>query len=604
MRGTFARLQSCRKPIADAVKEDPMRTSQPGASLFLSAVLAFTLTACGDGGLIAHHGDATAAGNDLFVPKTDVLLGDGQSADTTADDTVTPPDGDQPDAPPPTDAHDQDATDQDTPQPIDVPEFDVPLDQFALVSHTPGDGETGVASPITVTMTFSATVKPESISANTIFVTTHGDKPVLGKFATNDKVVTFTSAGPVQAASRVQVRVTSVVQAKKGNSLPQEALFHFYTQPMPGLAPYEKLAARYAPTVRQGVNVDSPSADLLRSIDFDGDWNLSNNAKNTKPAPTAKVAWSVIETQSHFFITYVFYWAHRSALDSKLVFDNDTAGSIVAVAKYPTEHPVALTTYFKQKADEQMWGWVTAESGLVAPGAKTPSFLRAVLPQDQLFPKAAAADTYGCEGIAGCTPRRYPAYLTASTHQSCLWADAGDKSLYECDLSPAIQVDLKWIDYVPATTGQPASGNAGAPGPVYGYELQSLHEFWWPHRDEAGANAVFVDTTFTYAPPVDRPFGGGLPVGSKFLTSGSNDNGRPPWAWMWKPGTNVSYYDMPRGTPFYDPSWALYMRLGGIDAKLPPFDATTKTGYSMDHCLHPFFFVDLRDSAPCKGSLP
>jgi len=583
-----------------------MRTPLPRTLLFLSAVLALALAACGDGGLTVRRSDAISWGKDAFTPLTDVLISDGLAQDAAAGDAAAPVDGEPPDVAPPTDVQDLDTTDQDTPQePLDVPQFDVPLDQFALVSHTPLDGATGVPSPIVVTMTFSATVKPESITANTIFVTTHGDKTIAGKFVTTDKVVTFTSAGPVQVASRVQVRVTSIVQAKKGNSLPQEVLFHFYTQPMQELAPYEKLAARYAPTVRQGVNLDAPSADFLRAIDFDDDWNLANNAKNAKPAPTAKIAWSVIETQSHFFISYVFYWAHRSALDPKFVFDNDTAGSIVAIAKYPNEHPVALTTYFKQKADEQMWGWVTAESGLVPPGAKTPSFVRGVLPQDQLFPKATdAADTYGCEGIAGCTPRRYPAYLTASTHQSCLWIDAGEKQLYQCDTSLAIQTDLKWIDYVPAAAPQPATGNAASPGPVFSYGLQSLHEVWWPHRDEAGAGTVFVDTTFTYAPPAERPFGGGVPVGSKFLTAGTNDNGRPPWAWMWKPGTNVSYYDMPRGTPFYDPSWALYMRLGGIDAKLPAFDATNKTGYSMDHCLHPFFFVDLRDTAPCKGSLP
>lgn len=575
-------------------------------------LLAFAVPACGDPELI-HRGDAT--GSDLSFAKTDLGIGDGAgselapSLDVAVDPADVGEDAQPEDLTEGTDAQDQDQQAPiDVPQPpTDVPQSDVPVTEFVLLSHTPADGATGIASPIVVTMTFNATVKPEAISQNTIFVSTHGDKPVLGKFVVSDKVVTFTSNAAVQAASRVQVRLTNLVQAKKGASLQQEVVFHFYTAPLAGLEPYQKLAARYAPMIRQGISADSASADFLRSIDLDGDWNLANNAKNAKKEATAQVGWSVIETQSHFFVTYVFYWAHRAAADTKLAFDNDSSGSIVAIAKYPTEHPVALTTYFKQKSDEQMWTWITAESGLLPAGSKTPTFLRAIVAQDDLFPKSSdPKDTYGCEGIAGCVPRRYPAFLTATSHQSCLWTDNGEPTLYECDASPPVKAVLKWIEYVPGATAQAASGSAGAPGPQFTYGLQSLHEIWWPHRDEAGASALFVDTQFTYAPPGDRPGAGLLPVGSKFISASATagDYGRPPWAWTWKPGTNVSYIDLPRGTVFYDPSWNLFVRVHGPDPAPPVYNAAQKTGYSVEHCLHPFFYIDARDTAPCKGSLP
>jgi hypothetical protein len=57
---------------------------------------------------------------------------------------------------------------------------------------------------------------------------------------------------------------------------------------------------------------------------------------------------------------------------------------------------------------------------------------------------------------------------------------------------------------------------------------------------------------------------------------------------------------MPRGTPVYDPAWALLQRLGG---QIPGYDATAKTGLSLDFCLHPFWFIDLRDTPACQNEL-
>jgi hypothetical protein len=292
----------------------------------------------------------------------------------------------------------------------------------------------------------------------------------------------------------------------------------------------------------------------------------------------------------------VFFWPHRNAVAPAPALDNDVAGSLVTVAKWPQEHPVALTTYFKTKADEQMWLWVTQESGW----PKT-TFVRGVLPQAQLFPPADAKDTFGCEGLTDCTPKRYPAYLNAGTHQSCLWTDPGESGVLSsplCVTSAAVKATLQWIDYVPGSKAQVATA-AGNPGPVVTYALQSLHATWWPHRDEAGPGGLWTDALFTYAPPENRPQGPKLGTGSKFLPAG-DDFGRPPWAWQWKPASNASYYAMPRGTPFYDPAWALLQRLGG---QVPGYDAAAKTGLSLDFCLHPFFFVDLRDTPACQNEL-
>jgi hypothetical protein len=45
---------------------------------------------------------------------------------------------------------------------------------------------------------------------------------------------------------------------------------------------YADLAYRFAPIIYQHVNQDNPRRDMLCAINFDGDWNTSNNRANIK----------------------------------------------------------------------------------------------------------------------------------------------------------------------------------------------------------------------------------------------------------------------------------------------------------------------------------
>lgn len=577
---------------------------RPLAWICLGLCAVASLAACGDPPLtvkaatdvrdVQFGGDASvsqdATGQDeegqdaqpQDSPQPDDSTGDAQ--DAQASDVPVAGDApvsDAPDATQPPDAQ----------QPVDVG-----VQPFTLVGSDPADGTMGLGEPFTVTLQFSTAVKPEAATPYTFAVTTHGGSVIPGKFTTVDDKVTFTATAPVPPASRVQMKLGTLVQAQKGASLQQSVTLRWYTAGLAKLEPYEKLAARYAPRIRQGIK--DLAVDAPRSLDSDGNWDAADDGKNLATSPAlARVGWSVIETQSHYFVTYVYFWPHRNAVAPGVALDNDAAGAMVTVAKWPQEHPVALTTYFKAKADEQMWLWVTQESGW----PKT-TFVRGVLPQAQLFPPADPGDTFGCEGIADCTPHRYPAYLSAGTHQSCLGIDAGDSggvlTTPLCATGPAVQATLKWVDYVPGQKAE-APATSGNPGPVVTYALQSLHDQWWPHRDEAGTGGLWTDALFVYEPPEGRPQGPKLGTGSKFLPGG-DDYGRPPWAWQWKPASNASYYQMPRGTPFYDPAWALRQRLGG---QVPAYDAQAKSGLSLDFCLHPFWSLDLRDMPACQNGL-
>lgn len=572
-----------------------------------ATLLASCLLSCGDPPLAmksatdaGHDGNNIAPDGQLQTADGTPTTGDAPAgSDTELTDAADVPGGDADATQPP--IPDGQIADTAAPDVQSQPDAsaDVPLAPFTLLATEPTNGAMGNVQPFTVKLHFSAEVKAASIAAYTIAVTTQGGVPVAGKFATVDNDVTFTATDVLSPASRVEMVLGTLVQGQKGGALQQAVTLRWYTEGMPALAVYAKLAARYAPRLLQGV---TDGNDALRAVDLDGNWNANDNVKNAGGLDAlATVGWSVIESPSHYFITYVFYWPHRKAVAPGVAADNDTAGSIVTVAKWPAEHPVALTTYFRAKADEQMWTWVTAESGW--PKA---TYVRGILAEAVLFPKAKdAADTYGCEGIADCVPRRYPGYLTAGTHQSCLWSDPGESggvlAPAQCVTTGTVKSALQMLDYMPALVAQPA-GKASNPGPVTAYALQSLHDAWWPHRDEAGPLGLWSDTLFNYEAPPGRPPGPKLATGSRFV-SATDDFGRPPWGWQWKPANNISYYGMPRGTPFFDPAWALLQRLGGESTKVPAWDPGQKTGFSQDYCLHPFFFLDNRATAPCKNQL-
>ncbi len=488
-----------------------------------------------------------------------------------------------------------DAGSVDSAAPADtVKPADVPIAEFTLVSSIPADGAADIALDSGLAWKFSTTVKPESAVSYTISVQGPGNTAIPGKFTASGDMVTFVPKGPLPVASRIDVVLGTLVQSNQGVPL-SETKLHFYTQPWADLQKYHALAEQFAPQIRQAV---ATPADYLRALDFDGDWNAWDNPADAKAfLAAAEVGWTAVETRSHVYLTYSFYWPQRTAVPPGVGFDNDIAGAQVVVER-KSGQPVALQTFFKAKADEQAWLWLTAESGFPVKS----KYFRAFLPRDQLFPPAdakVAACQPGAADAAQCK-RRYPAYLTAGNHQSCLWIDKGETLDAQCVLNDYLKSQLLWVVYAPGAAakepGQPT--NAGTPAD---YTLRPLHSAWWPHREEAGLDGLFADTQFIYAPPTGRPLGPKYGIGSRLANPQDVDFGRPPWAWRWKPGTfSSSYYDLPRGVPLFDPAHLLYQRLGGATVGPPAWDPATKNGFSQDYCFNPYLGIDARQTPECQ----
>jgi len=567
-----------------------MGTGRSGLPAWSIALLA-AIGACGDPPLAAVAPGSEAGGSHEVVGFGDVRSGadavpgpDG--ADATEGDATAAADA-MADTPAATDGGDGDAgaaTRSDAAAP------DGGSAEFAILASDPTAGAAAVATKFTVTVIFSADVKKESATAYTISVRSQGVATVPCKFSVAGKVLTIAATTPAPPASRVDIVFGPLVQSQQGVPLAETTL-SFYTATWPDQAGYAALAARFAPIVRQAVG--GPD-DLLRRADFDGEWNLANNPVHAASHPAlAAITWAAVETRSHIYLTWLYYWPARPAVAPGVPFDNDTAGAQVVIER-GSGQPVALQTLFKAKGDEQAWLWLANEAGWPVKS----SFVRKSLPRDALFPAADPAACAGDPKAAACV-RRFPAWLTAGSHQSCLWIDAGEVIDQQCALTDAIKSSLKHVVYSPAAaaTEPPAPTVPGSPA---AYALLPLLDSWWPRRDEAGPAQPFADTQFTYQAPAGRPLGPPYGLGGKLVSGKEGDFGRPPWAWRWKPGTlGSSYYDLPRGAPFFDPAWLLWQRLGGATAGIAPWSAATPKGFSVDYCFNPYLGIDVRGTPDC-----
>lgn len=130
------------------------------------------------------------------------------------------------------------------------------------------------------------------------------------------------------------------------------------------------LAQRWAPIHYQdvdqtGTNALGGRSDYLAAYDFDGDLNARNNWENTGSHALAATAYySVMETSTHWFVTYMFFHP-RDWSDS--IFDteheNDAEGAMVAVQKDGSAYgvlrgavTVAHSDFYSYTPQGSTWG--------------------------------------------------------------------------------------------------------------------------------------------------------------------------------------------------------------------------------------------------------
>ena len=446
--------------------------------------------------------------------------------------------------------------------------------------------------PFVVEITFNEPVR--NVVDKTAVVYDQFDEPLEGAWATPDgkdsgPVWVFTPAKPdlirVVSPYRVQLNLpVSVISDLAGNKLEGPVVFTFVTEGPKNTVKYTSLASKYAPLLRQETQDTGTVYDYPLALNTDGDWDATNtkawmgNAATKQVLPT--VQQTVIESESHFFIHYAYYWPFRPDWNGT-TFENDAAGAMVVVEKWAggvaAERPVEVLTWFRDGSGEYIRAYPTTESGILAAGGDAADLgVDAVYDQAVLFPA-----------------NRFEAWVSAGTHQSCLWADPGSNGFINtCMLSATDKVsktffELAWgAQATPIVRGDPKwprTGNAS-------YALVDLLGAWWARRTAVGK--IFFDQSRLYTLKIgDTEWTTRFPTW--FVSGADKSDGRPPWAARWEPGDGKKHTKTESGVFFVDPAGFLALRHkeGYVKAA---WDPTTKEGFAVAYCYNPYLGIDRR----------
>lgn len=492
----------------------------------------------------------------------------------------------------------QDATDVPN-VPADVPDQDYIFPDLTLdltppwvESTTPTDGEMGVDLPIVITIQFTEPMHGITVEAKTVHMYDASGKDIAMEFEWLDEetsLLQLTPTGAIFHSSPYTITLDpTMIKDKAGNAMGNTYAFSFYTGAMPGLEGYAELAGKYAPLIYQETNVTSPQFDYPTRFNLDDNWVAEDNVDFIKGSASTiepTVHYSVTETKSHFFITYIFFYPYRYAEDELKRFGNDVSGALVVVRKV-NEAPVAVETYFKRETDERSFSFITDESQLL-PDGKTFSDLKfdGMMPASTLFPD-----------------NRYVAYLSARKHESCLWLNENNGFLDGCMLSAGSKngmqkIELNYKNGVVDIIKKEGSEFPQAKADV-GFALVHMLDSWWPRRGDIGSGKMWADD-YKYVPDkhfTDRPTIS-TKIPTSFIDPIGNDYGRPPWSWRHKPGNGSSYFDMPRGVWFLDPAVHFKLRHDQSWA-WSDYDAQSGTGWSLEYCFNPYFNLNNRGLWP------
>ncbi len=283
------------------------------------------------------------------------------------------------------------------------------------------------------------------------------------------------------------------------------------------------VAARWAPTIYQEVR---DARDLISAFDFDGDWDLSNNAEHVGAAPArAVVYFTVAETATHYIITYLPY--HAVDAKSPSGHDHDTEHVTEVIRKDGTRDGrlEALETRFHHT----FYQYAVAGAGV----------------------RDGADDIDGPVHFDGAHPavhQQRVGHGLCGGYAPTAWIDA---LALECNHDEAPHIAKRGVVYR-------FRGRAGVPRGLddrdVGYALVEIGESLWKHVHETGPHATFADTTSFRG---DRCGRFRCPSGIGGMLAAAAGHGSTGALWIESSGRGVRA----RGEAFFDPAYTLSRRL-------------------------------------------
>ncbi len=292
-----------------------------------------------------------------------------------------------------------------------------------------------------------------------------------------------------------------------------------------GEAARAAVASHFAPTIYQETK---DQRDLIAAMDFDGDWDLTNNASHVDGRPMPAVVYdTVVETPTHWFLTYLPY----HPVDAKGVngHDNDTEHATMVVRKDGSAF--GRLEAMEVRFHDWMYQYAAPGSGVgdAADDVDGPIHF------DTDGRPMINAQRVG-HGLCGGLAPTLPFF---------------DSLALRCRHRDTPRIARQGVVYR-------YKGRAEAPRSLddrdVGYALVEIGEQVWPRARDAGALRVFatrMDFRGERCTEYDCPRGIGAVLASAV---GHGSTGMP---WEEGPGKGVSK----AGDPFFDPAYTLGRRL-------------------------------------------
>ena len=327
----------------------------------------------------------------------------------------------------------------------------------------------------------------------------------------------------------------------------------------------ESLAVHWAPRIYHDTEANTyptPRDDYMTRFDFDGDWVATNNKASLDAgiAPlTAVVYYAVIETETHYYLTYAFFHPYDSSVFNPKVaaqglcitHENDMEGVILTIRKSGGpwgELRVAATEahgnvyYFKPQGSDVVLG-----NGHLDPSTSGTSTADSLLYFPEALDEAAVFIEANGHGVGSQNRAMAPdaaGFLTLGSQPYSF--RGGNGIVYYHD-------------------GSPAEAPTGAALESVRYELRPMDELWSRRHNPVGEAPYcgflnFAGSRGCELAGLAYSFGGFC---SPFGSCAAN----PPWGW------ESDAAGSPRGEWFLDPAYAV------ADLHVPVFPDKSEPGF-------------------------
>lgn len=436
-----------------------------------------------------------------------------------------------------------------------------------IVSITPGNGETEVPVDTTITVTFSE--RMDFVTVNLLSLALKNpagqDVPCDVSYDKDSMTATITPNEPLHLGTAYRVAPSALLRDEAGNSLKVEPSPDATFITTLGVPPdHETLAAEFAPAIFQ--SLENPTGtmvntDLPTRVDFDGNWKARDNkAAAATTTMKASVYYSVVESKTHWFITYALYYPARHDKNADKSFEHDFTGIVMVVDKATRSVKVV-------------------EGVKVDDGTDT---IIAYKPSTSDVASTGQQNNLETFDVAELINGRYPLMITSGSHEACNWAKSGPTLPAVCrhNVHAFSEGATQGVLMTPgeAQTFAQATENATTNIKEMQYELVPLGELW--ARRAFVGNELLWEKVSVYEPIDLRPakYNDTEPIvwPNRLVSDEEPSFGKPPFAWL-KLASETN-----QGQWLFDPAYLLMVRYNfGAD-------------FSAEYCVNSFLAIDLR----------